>query len=268
GARNAKGGPLLGRLFGGTPLSAATADASTTAADEVVTGTGSRQRFNRSPASYHSFYFTRAIYSDGGWRRRGSWAIDFPKADLQFLVVLRRLAAIDAYPEENAIQLDDPKLRRYPFLYMLEVGGMSLTPGEVTGLRDYLLAGGFLVVDDFWGTREWANFQYEISRVLPEYPIEELTLDHPIFSAYYVVKKILQVPSINNIRWGQTSECGACQPHVLGIHDENGRLMVIINWNTDLGDAWEWAEQPDYPLMYSTYAFQMGVNFIIYAMSH
>ena len=229
-----------------------------------------RRRYGWTPASHHSFYFTRAIYSSGGWGRRGgSWSVDFPKADLQFLVVLRRLAAIDAYPEEHAIQLDDPELRRYPFLYALEVGRMSLTPGEVKGLRDYLLAGGFLVIDDFWGAREWANFEYEISRVLPEFPIEELTLEHPIFSAYYEVEEILQVPSINNIRWsGQTSECGGCLPQVRGIHDENGRLMVIINWNTDLGDAWEWAEQPDYPLQYSTYAFQMGVNFIVYAMSH
>jgi hypothetical protein len=231
-----------------------------------------RQRQHRPPSSIHSFYFTRAIYSDGGrrgWGRGGrSWATDYPKADLQFLVVLRRLARIDAYPEDNAMTLDDPELRRFPFAYMLEVGRMSLTPSEQKGLRDYLLAGGFLLVDDFWGEDEWANFRYEIQRVLPEYPIEEIMLDHPIFSAYYEIDEILQVPSINNARWGDYSECGPCRPFVAGIHDDAGRLMVLINGNTDLGDAWEWAEQPDYPLSHSTYAFQIAVNFIIYAMSH
>lgn len=229
------------------------------------------QQYYRLPDSQHAFYFTRAIYSSQGrgWRRgRGDWATDFPKADLQFLVVLRRLARIDAYDQENAIRLDDPEVRRFPFLYMLEVGDMALTPPEQQGLRDYLLAGGFLVIDDFWGSREWANFQYEIQRVLPEYPMVELDLDHPIFSAYYQIDEILQVPAISNIQRGRTSEADGYVPHVLGIHDDRGRLMVLINWNTDLGDAWEWAEQPTYPLKYSTFAFQIAVNFIIYAMSH
>ena len=230
------------------------------------------QEWYRPPSATHAFYFPRGIYSGGGRGRRGwgrsAWATDFPKADLQFVTVLRRLARVDVYQQENAITLDDPNLRRFPFLYMLEVGSMGLTPPERTGLRDYLLAGGFLLIDDFWGSREWENFEYEIRQVLPEYAIEELTLEHPIFEAYYEIDEILQVPAINNIRWGQTSEQDGYVPHVLGIHDDKGRLMVLINWNTDLGDAWEWAEQPDYPLKYSTYAFQIAVNFIIYAMSH
>jgi hypothetical protein len=231
------------------------------------------QDWYQAPSSVHSFYFTRGIYSGGGygrrgWGRRSAWATDFPKADLQFVTVLKRLARIDVYQQEHAITLDDPALRRFPFLYMLEVGSMGLTEPERTGLRNYLLAGGFLLIDDFWGTREWQNFEYEIRQVFPEYPIEELTIDHPIFEAYYNIDEILQVPAIGNIRWGQTSEGDGYVPHVLGIHDDTGRLMVLINWNSDLGDAWEWAEQPDYPLKYSTYAFQIAVNFIIYAMSH
>ena len=258
----------------GAPPDAAVAVAAEAGLSELLNGGGAvqlrRQDSYAPPETPHAFYFTRAIYSSGrGWGRRGgSWATDFPKADLQFLTVLRRLARIDAYQRENAITLDDPELRRFPFLYMLEVGRMSLTPEEQKGLRDYLLAGGFLLVDDFWGDDEFANFQYEIQRVLPEYPIEELTLEHPLFSAYYNIDEILQVPSINNARWGSYSECGPCQPFVAGIHDDTGRLMVLINGNTDLGDAWEWAEQPDYPLSHSTYAFQITINFIIYAMSH
>ncbi len=165
--------------------------------------------------------------------------------------------------------MDDPNLRRFPFLYALEVGRMGLRPPEIEGLRDYLLAGGFLVIDDFWGSRQWANFEYEIQQVLPGYEIVDLSLDHPIFTAFYEIDEILQVPGIRAGRsGGPTYQQDGYVPMVKGIHDENGRLMVIINWNTDLGDAWEWADNPYYPLKYSTYAYEMGVNMIVYAMSH
>lgn len=216
----------------------------------------------------HSFYFTRLAYGSGGFRRYASWATDYPKADLQFLVVVRRLLGIDAYPEEHPIRADDPEIRRFPFLYAVEVGYMDLNEAEVTNLRDYLLAGGFLVIDDFWGSYEWANFEREMRRILPGHEIVDLTLDHPIFNTFYRIEEILQVPSINNIRRGRTWERDGYVPYARGIADDKGRLMVVINWNTDLGDAWEWAEQPDYPLKYSTFAYQMGVNFIVYAMSH
>ena len=146
---------------------------------------------------------------------------------------------------------------------------MQLTPPEVEGLRDYLMAGGFLFVDDFWGTYQWQNFEWEIHKVLPGYEIVELSLDHPLFSNFYVIEEILQVPNIRNGRMGYgTSEQDGYVPHVRAIFDDDGRLLVLINWNTDLGDAWEWAESPYYPLIYSNFAYQMGVNAIIYAMSH
>jgi hypothetical protein len=219
----------------------------------------------------HEFYFTRGQYTGYTWRGRSwSWATDYPKADRQFLIgVTRLLQHLDASPDEHPMRLDDPELGRFPFLYMLEVGYMQLTEPEVKALRRYLLAGGFLVIDDFWGTGEWANFESEIKRVLPEYPIVELPLSHPIFHAFYDVKELVQVPNVGNgIRGGPTWERDGYEPHCRGIFDDKGRLMVVINWNTDLGDAWEWAEQPLYPLKYSTFAYEMGVNFIMYAMSH
>ena len=146
---------------------------------------------------------------------------------------------------------------------------MYMTEAEVKGLRDYLLAGGFLMIDDFWGSWEWANFETEIRRVLPEYQIVEVPLDHPIFNTVYNIKEIVQVPNIGNAQPGRrTWEQDGVVPHVRGIFDEDGRLMVIINWNTDIGDAWEWAESPYYPLRYSTYAIEITVNIIVYAMSH
>ena len=216
------------------------------------------------------FYWTRAIYSSYGRRGWGGgrWATDFPKGDRQFLIVLKRLVRLDAYDWENAISLADPELRRFPVIYMVEPGYMDMSNAEVVGLRGYLDAGGFLIVDDFWGQRQWNQFEYNIRRVYPDKAIVDVTLDHPIYSAYYDIDQVMQVPAINNAVYGYTSECGPCEPQVKGMYDDEGRLMVIINHNTDLGDAWEWAENPRYPLKYSTYAYEMGANMIVYAMSH
>ena len=184
------------------------------------------------------------------------------------MTVVNRLIGVDGSPMENAIRLDDPEIRKYPFLYALEVGDIALSPAEIEGLRNYLLAGGFLVIDDFWGSWQWANFEQQIRLVFPEYPIIDVPLDHPIFNTVYRIEEVLQVPAYGNYWGGRTWEQDGYTAHVRGIFDEQDRLMVLINWNTDLGDAWEWAERPEYPLKYSTFAVQMGVNFIVYAMSH
>ncbi len=227
-----------------------------------------------SPAPRHEFYFTRAIYTSArgwGWggRGRGSWATDYPKADRQFLVVIKRILGLDAYEYENAVSLTDPDIRRYPFLYALEVGRMSLTEAEIHGLRDYLYAGGFLVIDDFWGSREWEVFEYNMRMVLPGRAMVELPPEHELFHNFFEIEEIKQVPNVRQGRaGGPTWERDGYEPRVLGIFDDDGRLMVVINWNTDLGDAWEWAEDPFYPMEYSNFAYEMGANLIIYAMSH
>ncbi len=218
---------------------------------------------------YHDFYFTRAVYSGSMRGRWNSWATDFPKADRQFLYVIgRTLDFLDLYERENPVRLDDPALLDYPFLYALEVGSMDLTEAEVLGLRQYLELGGFLVIDDFWGTWQWENFEQQMRRVFPDRPIVELTTDHEIFHSFYEIDEIIQVPAANRARYGPTYEQDGYEAHVRGIFDDNGRLMVVINWNTDLGDAWEWSERPDYPFKYSNFAHKMGVNFIIYALTH
>lgn len=222
------------------------------------------------------FYWTRAVYSGygRGWGGRGgrgggSWATDYPKGDQQFLVVLKRLVRLNAYDWENAVHLADPLLRHFPIIYSVEVGRMDLTEQEVEGLRSYLEQGGYMIADDFWGSREWAQFEYNMRRVFPDRPIVDLPLDHPLFSAFYDIDEIRQVPNINNARRGyQTHERDGYDPYVRGIFDDLGRLMVVINWNTDLGDAWEWAEDPSYPLDFSTFAYELGANMIIYGMTH
>jgi hypothetical protein len=176
---------------------------------------------------------------------------------------------LDAYPWENAVSLADPDLRRFPLIYAVEVGYMDLTQDEVRGLRDFLNAGGMMVVDDFWGTREWAQFEYNMRRVLPGRPIVELPPEHPMFTTFYDITEIKQVPNVRQAAWGgPTYERDGYVPHVRAILDDHGEIMVLINWNTDLGDAWEWAEDPRYPLQYSTYAYEIGANMIVYGMSH
>ena len=254
------------------------ADARAAGADPAVTETAAVAGSPAANAFYapgdraHSFYFTRVAYSSGfrgRGRGGGSWATDYPKADQQFLVVLQRLTNLDAFPYEHPVQLDDPELRRYPFIYSVEVGAMNLSDAEVAALREYILAGGFMVADDFWGSYEWSNFEAQMRRVFPEYAIVDIPKDHAVFRSFYDVDSIIQVPNVQNGTNGwQTHEQDGYTPHLRGIFDEQGRLLVAINWNTDLGDAWEWAEQPAYPLKFSTYAYQMGVNFIVYAMSH
>lgn len=222
------------------------------------------------PDAPREFFFTRAIYSSGrSWGFDGRWRVDYPKADIQFLWGLRRLSNIDAYEGANAVELTDPELRSYPFLYALEVGYMRLSAAEIEGLRDYLQAGGFLMIDDFWGSYEWSNFEGQIQQVLPDHRIEELPLSHPLFRTFYEIDEVIQVPGVRHAWYGTpTWEKDGYVPHVRAITNDDGRLMVVINWNTDLGDAWEWAEDPYYPLDRSTYAYQIAVNTIIYAMSH
>ncbi len=224
----------------------------------------------RPRATPYEFYFTRAAYSGYAMRGFASWSVDYPKADLQFLIGLRRLVNhLDAYPLQNPILLNDPELGQYPFLYVVEAGFMALRDEEVAGLRRYLQAGGFLLIDDFWGSLEWQNMEAELRRVLPEHLIVDLPLDHPLFHTFYDVREIVQVPNVGLGRQGgPTHERDGFVPLVRGIIDQDGRLMVAMCWNSDLGDAWEWAEDPLYPLRFSTYAYQMGVNFIVYAMSH
>jgi hypothetical protein len=223
------------------------------------------------PNPRRNFYFTRGAYSEDRGRG-GSWSVDFPKADRQFLYVMERTLGWDVFPCENPISLDDENLRRFPFLYMLEVGDMSLSPRELENFRSYLLAGGFAYIDDFWDVNEWANFERQIRNVLPEYDIVDIPLDHMIFRIIYPIEEVLQIPNIDN---GSTNnpayyaECrrnDPCSATVRGIFNEDGRLMVVMTHNSDLGDAWEWAEQPSYPYERSNYAFSFAFNIIAYAM--
>jgi len=218
----------------------------------------------------HEFHFIRGIYtspSDGDdWGPR--WAIDYPQADRHFLTALGRLTGVDAYAQDSALPLGSERIQEFPFVYVVEAGFLRLDEREREALRRYLLRGGFMVVDDFWGTWAWESLSAELARVLPEHPIREVPMDHPVFHSYYDIDELVQVPNVAQAGSGRTHEYDGYVPGARGIFDADGRLLVLINWNTDLGDAWEWADDEGYPLRYSSYAYKLGINIVIYAMSH
>lgn len=239
------------------------------------------------------FTFVRVQYSDGGGfyggRRRGGfyggrgwgggrWLTDWPDSDLNFSFRLQQLTALKVDPNPISLRLTDERLFDYPFLYMLEVGSLAFSEEEVVALRRYLLNGGFLMVDDFWGDYEWENFYREIKRVFPDREPQELPLDHEIFRCVYRLKERPQVPSIDaawrgrdqGITWEPGHGGNVRDVHYRALFDDKGRMMAIICHNTDLGDGWEReGEDPWYFKEFSEKrAYPMGINIITYAMTH
>jgi hypothetical protein len=216
------------------------------------------------------FTFARMVYTGlGPYGYYKAWNTDWPKSDRQFILGVRRLTNIRIAEQGKTVAPTDPEIYRYPFLYSVECGHWNLTEPEVAGLREYLKRGGFLFCDDFWGSWEWENFRQNISRVLPDAAITDIPLNHPVFHSYYDIGGLVQVPNVGNALYSnQTSEQDGFVPHCRGIINDEGRIVVFINWNTDLGDAWEWADLPGFPAKFSTYAYKIGINAIVYAMSH
>jgi hypothetical protein len=214
-----------------------------------------------------------------GWGRGGGdWTTDWPDSDLNFSFRLQQLTALKVNPEPITLRLTDEKLFDHPFIYMIEPGRLSFSEEEVVALRRYLLNGGFLMVDDFWGDFQWENFHQEIKRVFPDREPVELDLTHEIFQCVYRLKERPQVPSIGaawqgrdqGITW-EPYHGGNCRDvHYRAIFDDKNRMMAIICHNTDLGDGWEReGEDPWYFKEFSEKkAYPMGINIVTYAMTH
>jgi len=218
------------------------------------------------------FTFVRVRYGGWGGRRgRGGWRTDYPDSDLNFSFRLQQLTSLKVNPQPKVLELTDEELFDYPFIYLIEPGNLIFTDEEVVALRRYLLNGGFLMVDDFWGEAEWDNFYQEIKRVFPDKEPEELPLEHPIFQCVYKLTQKPQVPSIDWVYSGRTYERWDAQtPHYKAIHDDKGRMMAIICHNTDLGDGWEQeGENVDYFREFAEkWSYPMGINIVFYAMTH
>ncbi len=210
-------------------------------------------------------------YGYAGFRRGGgmsSWATDYPKSDRIFLQGVRRLTRIHTRSMEEVVGLDDDEIFSYPFVYAVEVGHWGLSDAQAQKLREYLLRGGFLMTDDFHGTAEWAVFMASMSRVFPDRPVVDLDNNEAIFHVLYDVDERIQIPGLAALNRGVTYEQDGIVPRWRGVRDDTGRVMVAICHNMDLGDAWEWADWAGYPERYATLAYQVGIDYIVYSMTH
>jgi hypothetical protein len=227
------------------------------------------EREPRTPAT--EFHMARLAYNTNGCGgSRGYcnswWAIDYPLAELHFLPAVSRLTRIEASEDSVHVQLVDDDLFDYPWLFVQQVGqgNWNPSPAEIGRLNEYLLRGGFLVVDDFHGEYEWRAFAAVMSQVLPGRPIVDLPADERLLDIIFPLDRRTQIPGERHLGWQRMEG----PPHWRGIYDERGRLMVAINHNIDMGDAWEHADDPRYPAPMTATAYRFGVNYLIYAMTH
>ena len=216
----------------------------------------------------YDFTFVRLKYG-GQLTRRSSWRVDWPASDRNFIWQLRKQTNIDANPREKILEVGSEELFLYPFAYMLEVGSLRLSDAEAANLREYLLRGGFIFIDDFHGEHEWRLFYRELKKIFPEREPVDIPISHPIFRCFFKIDKLVQIPGLRSLFSGRTYERIDGYPaYCRGVFDDKNRLMMIIHFNSDLGDAWEHAAEDFYPREYSDMALKMGINAVVYSLTH
>ena len=242
---------------------------------------GPEPRFPTANSFDGYFNFCRGMfYSDRREAGGQGWWTDYPAADVNFSIRLSeltktRVSRSGDEPNHLVIRLTDEELFRCPFIEMEDVGTARFSDEEVVRLREYLLKGGFLWVDDFWGEDAWAQWIEEIQRVLPrkDYPVRVVNREHPVFRAFFEVARVPQIPSIAHWRrsGGETSERGSesAIPQMYAISDSHDRIMVLMTHNTDISDAWEReGEDPRFFYLFSPDGYAVGINVLMYSMTH
>jgi hypothetical protein len=226
------------------------------------------------------FAFARLMYPGGGPmdgyypRFQGDyhyglslWTQDFPRADRHFLEAVRRLTRVNARSVEQVVDLEDgDDAYNWPFLYAVQAGEWALTESEGRILRDFCLRGGFFIADDFHGPDEWNEFETRIKFAFPDRPIVDIPDKDPIFHTVYDLDDRSIIVGNDHLREG--SKNGGTVPRWVGIYDDKGRVMVAGWFNSDVGDSWEWADSPRYPSKMAQQGIRMGVNYVIYSLSH
>jgi hypothetical protein len=228
------------------------------------------------------FVFTRMMFPGGpldGYRGRfdgdfrlglSLWTQDYPRADRHFSQALRRLTRVHVRSVEQVVNVEDgDDVYNWPWLYAVQVGEWGLTAGEAKVLRDYLLRGGFFMADDLHGHDEIGEFERRIKQVFPERSLVEIPDDDAIFHTVFDLNDRFQVPGAAHLGPG-CKNCynGGVGARWKGIYDDKGRVMIAASYNSDLGDAWEYADDPYYPEKFSGLAIRVGVNYVTYAMTH
>jgi hypothetical protein len=197
------------------------------------------------------------------------WAIDAPAAEQNLSRRLKTVSSIEV-GDPIVLTLEDPTLWQYPWIYFVEPGNLRLKDEEVPILREFLLRGGTATFDDFHGPYEWDNLVQELQRVFPDRRIVDLPPSHPIFTCFYKIDSYPQIPGLGSFLSGRTWEKGGFTAALRAVLDDRGRPMVLINWNTDMGDGWEWSNAEEYPgyLRNTREAYRMAINEIVYALTH
>jgi hypothetical protein len=256
----------------------------------VGNGNSASGGFDLEPSA-REFRFARLQYNgnfmDGSFRGRGSWSTDAFDAEYHLLMGIRRLTRIDAIDSQRVSSVNDCQplnatretfvvctptdegLFDFPFLYAVEVGRWYLDDVEAGALREYLERGGFLMVDDFHGLEQWYGFMESLQRIFPDRDVVEIPDDHEVFHVLYDLDQKVQIPGISALMSGRTWEqSDDPDPHWRGVFDDDGRLMVAINYNMDLGDAWEHADDPGYEQPLTALAYRFAISYVLYAMTH
>lgn len=204
------------------------------------------------------FAFVRLRYTNPG---RGGWAFDYPQMERNFMTILADLTSVDVHlRRSNVLVMDDPELSRYPVAYLSEPGYWGPNAREAAGLRDWLLKGGFLIVDDFFGT-QWQNFERAMRLVLPDARIVPLDVSHPIFDSFF------RIATLEGMHHPASRAYPAQYLGIFEDNDPNRRLMVIINYNNDIGDYMEWAGEGWYPINFTNDAYKLATNYIVYGLT-
>ncbi len=198
-----------------------------------------------------------------------NWTIDYPRSDRHLLQGVRRLTRIDTRSVEQVVDLDgQDDVYNWPMMYAVEVGHWNLPSDQATQLREFLYRGGFLMVDDFHGSQEWGIFMESMNRVFPDRLIVDLENSDPIFHTLYDLQERFQVPGAQYLRSGRTYEQDGYDARWRAIYDDKGRIMVAICHNMDLGDAWEWSDDPRYPEKLASLAYRIAMNYFTYDLTH
>jgi uncharacterized protein DUF4159 len=222
----------------------------------------------REKAEWTFARFHYDLDSQFGVFRFQRWAADYPKSDRQFTVGVRRLTRLHARSTEHVIDAKSDDLYDWPWLYVEDAGAWHMTEEQAARLREYLLRGGFLMVDDSHGDYEWQTFLTGIRMVFPDRPIEDLRNQDEILHVVYDLDDRVQIPGTRYI-WGHRPYTpDSAIPVWRAIRDDKGRIIVAICHNSDVGDAWEWADSPQYPERAASLAYRIGINYILYGMTH
>ena len=289
----ARPGKCLSQLVAGAAITTAVTFSSTAYAELAICTTPQRPDCPDalSRPSEQEFTFSRLIFSDnqiaienlGDRIGYPHWQADCSESEPHFIAALKRLTRLDTNSDSQSISLLDKRIYDYPMLYVVEAGFASFSQTEADTLREYMLRGGFLLVDDFHGSYQWEKFEDWMGQVFPDRPVVDIPPTHEIFNVHFAIDEFIQIPGLRALclNPGETwelpimkssavneSNASRQQPRWRGVLDDDGRVMAIINWNMDLGDAWEHADMEEYSALYTATAYRLGVNYVMYGMTH